>query len=492
MSNFNLQQMVNIINQDYGFDLPTAVVKKSLRKLEFLDRNQSSYTIKQEVPFNADKVREITKNEITENQKIIDYLCEYVESKSGETLSVAEKSKLCNDFCAFIIDDTKATNYSELISQFILEKSNDKIFVEQLNQIRQGVVYYVGLNYNVDYNVIDELKSPLNIYLDTEIIFHLFGLNGQIFKDLFDEFYALVEEINKKAKVPIIKLKYFTENRDEIDSYFMTAERIVRKEAQLNPSKQAMCNIVNGCIDASQVVEKKTELFKMLSSKNITIDPQDRYYDKEVNWKYLIDSKSFYEYKDGEISEKDIDRKVNLLNYISIKRGYKDQSIFRNVGHILLAANRVTFNIAFDKNVRKDNCVPLATSLSFMTNRFWMILNKGLANLSTLRSINIITKAQIALSSRINDNVNKLFAQFVEEDKQGKFDTNRKKITLAELHKSSVSPDDLNAENADTYVDVLSANDINAFIAERELSEAKSNKEHQDTLQKNGKIEKTI
>lgn len=103
--------MVNIINQDYGFDLPTAVVKKSLRKLEFLDRNQSSYTIKQEVPFNADKVREITKNEITENQKIIDYLCEYVESKSGETLSVAEKSKLCNDFCAFIIDDTKATNY---------------------------------------------------------------------------------------------------------------------------------------------------------------------------------------------------------------------------------------------------------------------------------------------------------------------------------------------------------------------------------------------
>lgn len=113
-----------------------------------------------------------------------------------------------------------------------------------------------------------------------------------------------------------------------------------------------------------------------------------------------------------------------------------------------------------------------------------MVLNKGLSNLSTLRSINVITKAQIALSSRINDNVGRLFSQFIEEDKQGKFDTDRKKATLAELHKSSVSPDDLNADNADAYVDVLSVTDINTFIAEKELSEAKNKKEHQETLKK--------
>lgn len=76
--------------------------------------------------------------------------------------------------------------------------------------------------------------------------------------------------------------------------------------------------------------------------------------------------------------------------------------------------------------------------------------------MSTLRSINVITKAQIALSSRINDNVGRLFLQFVEEDKQGKFDTDKKKATLAELHKSTVSPDELNADNADSYVEVLS------------------------------------
>ena len=489
LSSFNLQQMVNIINQEYGFDLPVAVVKRALGKLKFLDNNKSSYTIKQDAVFNADEIRNNTIHENAENQKAIDSLCEYVQRKIGTNLSVKEKTDLCNDFCAFIIDDTTASKYGEHILQFIIEQSNDKDFIEQLNQIKQGVVIFVGLNYNADYNTIDKLDTPLHIYLDTEIIFHMSGLNGKLYKDLFDEFFELVQEINKKAKNPIIRLRYFAENRDEIDAFFKIAERIVRKEEQLNPSKQAMCNIVNGCVDASEVVEKKAELFRMLSEKNITIDSQEHYYDKEVNWDFLINSESFYEYKDDDTSKKDIDRKVNLLNYISIKRGYKSQSIFRNVGHILLSANKVTFNIAFDPNVKIDNCVPLATSLSFLTNRFWMVLNKGLSNLSTLRSINVITKAQIALSSRINDNVGRLFSQFIEEDKQGKFDTDRKKATLAELHKSSVSPDDLNADNADAYVDVLSVTDINTFIAERELAEAKNKKEHQETLKKMKEME---
>lgn len=484
LSSFNLQQMVNFIKQEYGFDLPVAVVKRALGKLDFLEKNKTTYAIKKDAIFNADEIRQNTKNEEAENKKAIELLYKYIELKTGKILSTEEKAELCNDFCAFIIDDTTVSKYGEYILQFIIEQSNDKEFVEQLNQIKQGVVIFVGLNYNADYNTIDKLDTPLHIYLDTEIIFHMSGLNGELYKNLFDEFFELVQEINKKAKNPIIRLRYFAENQDEIDSFFRIAERIVRKEEQLNPSKQAMCNIVNGCVDASQVVEKKAELFRLLSQKNITIDSQERYYDKEVNWDFLINSESFYEYKDDATSENDIDRKVNLLNYISIKRGYKSQSIFRTVGHILLSANKVTFSIAFNPNVKEPNNIPLATSLSFLTNRFWMTLNKGLSNMSTLRSINVITKAQIALSSRINDNVCRLFSQFVEEEKQGKFDTDKKKATLAELHKSTVSPDELNADNADSYVEVLSVNDINAFIAERELSEANYKKEHQSTLKK--------
>ena len=113
-------------------------------------------------------------------------------------------------------------------------------------------------------------------------------------------------------------------------------------------------------------------------------------------------------------------------------------------------------------------------------NKFYNTIDSQMLN----DIIEELEENQIALSSRINDNVGRLFSQFIEEDKQGKFDTDRKKATLAELHKSSVSPDDLNADNADAYVDILSVTDINTFIAEKELSEAKNKKDHQENLKK--------
>ena len=122
LSSFNLQQMVNIINQEYGFDLPVAVVKRALGKLNFLDNNKSSYTIKQDAVFNADEIRNNTIHENAENQKAIDSLCEYVQRKIGTNLSEKEKKDLCNDFCAFIIDDTTASKYGEHILQFIIEQ----------------------------------------------------------------------------------------------------------------------------------------------------------------------------------------------------------------------------------------------------------------------------------------------------------------------------------------------------------------------------------
>ena len=471
LKSFELQCMVNIIRQDYGFDLPVAVVKRALSKLKFLEKDRTNYTIQIDAQFNADEIRQNTEIEETENRKAIDLLNAYVEKKQGKELSDEEKTELCNEFCAFVIDDTNAPKYGQYISQFIITHTKEPGFLDQLNQIRQGVVIFVGLNYNTDYNIIDKIDSPIHIYLDTELIFHMFGLNGILYQNLFNEFYNLVEEINKRANKQVIKLRYFAENEEEVNSYFRIAERIVRKEEQLDPSRQAMCQIVNGCFDAREVVEKRAELFEMLKAKNILLDSQSNYYDKETNYKYLIDSKPFYENKDEDVSDKDIDRKINLLNYISIKRGFKSQEVFRNVGHILLSANKVTFTIAFDSSVRKANCVPLATNLTFLTNRFWLSLNKGLSHMSTLQSINIITKAQIALSSRINDSVGKLYTQLVEEDKNGTFDAVKKKAALAALHQSTVRPDDINADNAEDYVNILSVHDIDSYVAEKALRE---------------------
>jgi hypothetical protein len=121
--------------------------------------------------------------------------------------------------------------------------------------------------------------------------------------------------------------------------------------------------------------------------------------------------------------------------------------------------------------------VPLATSLSFLTNRFWISLNKSLTNISTLQSINIITKAQIALSTRINDNVGRLFQQYIKDDKEGKYNIERSKACLAELHKAVVDPKDLTVERAEDFIDILSINDIEQYIAEKSLLAARIKEE---------------
>lgn len=471
LKTFELQQIINIIKMNNGIDIPIAVVKRSLSRLKFLDREGTMYIVNPEVAFDADQIAKETQKEEKENQRIIKLLNSFYETKTGRKLTDEERCALCNEFCTFIIDDTNAPIYGEYISEFIIKNSLDKEFLDQLDQIRQGVVIFIAFNYNTDFNSIDKIDIPLNIYLDTEILFHMYGLNGCLYKKLFDEFYDLVAEINKRARKKLVRLFYFSESEEEINTYFYVAERIVRKEERLDPSRQAMRNIVNGCSDPYEVVDKKTKFYKTLEEKDITLDTQGKYYDKEANYQFLIKSDKFYEEKTDDVSDKDIDRKVNLLNYISIKRGFKSQKIFRNIGHILLSANKITFNIAYDKSIWESNSVPLATSLSFLTNRFWLALNKGLTNIASLQSISIITKAQIALSTKINDNVGKLYAQYVEQDKKGKYDAEQSKACLAELHKSVVNPDDLTTEKTDNYVEILTVNDINSYIAEKALYE---------------------
>ena len=486
---FELQSIINSIKENNGIELPIAVVKRSLCRLNFLEKKGAQYTINPNVRFDADQILNATKREDHENQFIIEQLNDYCESKMGRGLSADEKTALCNEFCAFVVDDTNAPVFGAYISEFVIKKSIDRDFVEQLNQIRQGVLIFVAFNYNTDYNTFDKIDVPINIYLDTEILFHLYGLNGSLYKNLFDEFYNLVTEINSRAKKKVVRLLYFSESEDDVNSFFYVAEKIVRREEQLDPSKQAMRNIVNGCLEPSDIIEKKADFFRVLKEKDIVIDKQERYYDKEVNYQYLIDSKFFYENKEDGVTDYDIDRKVNLLNYISIKRGFKNQSIFKNIGHILLSANKITFSIAFDKRVRESNTVPLATNLTFLTNRFWISLNKGLTDISSLKSINIITRAQIALSTIINDSVGRLYNQYLEDDKNGKYDLEKSKACLAELHKSAVSPDELTIDKTEDYVDILNVNDIDAYIAEKEMIEAEMRSDNLRIKQTNQELQ---
>ena len=161
--------------------------------------------------------------------------------------------------------------------------------------------------------------------------------------------------------------------------------------------------------------------------------------------------------------------KLRLLNYINIKRGGKAQNIFRNIGHILLTGNSLTFKLAFDEEIRKEGDVPLATGLDFLTNRFWLIADKGMASNMKLKSLDILTKAQIIMSASVSESISQKFKKLIQDDKDGNFNLEKKKAALAGLHIHSVKPEDLDSANQETYLNFIKSKDIDAYIAKNEF-----------------------
>lgn len=467
LNGFELQEFCSKFKDEYGFDLPTAVIKTSLKRLKFLKIEQTNYTLNESLDkLNADNIAKLEEESNQRNQYILNALVGYVEKEENTNLNDEQKQLLYNSFCSFVIDETTDVEYKNDISSFVLLKSTDADFIKQLNDIRLGLVIFIGLCYNTNYDKIDGIDSKLNIYLETEILFHRAGYNGELFKTLYEEFENLVQDINKKSHKPLISLYYFAETDKDIRDYFAIAEDIVRGKKQLDPSKTAMKYIVTHCQYPSDVKTMESLFFQDLQSAGIAMDRQENYYDKQ-NYELNIEQENFI--TPESFTNEDIYNKLKLLNYVNIKRGGKVQNVFRNIGHILLTGNSLTFKIAFDENIRHSGDVPLATGLDFLTNRFWLIANKGFSTKLQLTSLNILTKAQIVMSTSVNDSISTKYKKLMEEEKNGVFNLDKQKAALAGLHKHSINPEDLNSTNQETYLNFLKTEDINKYIAENEL-----------------------
>ena len=107
--------------------------------------------------------------------------------------------QLTREFISFLIDDNiNDGKYVDLISEFVLKYENNLEVQKTLTAIREGSIIYIGLNYNI--NDIGNMKKTLTLYLATEVLFSLHGLNGEIHKQLAQDLYSQVRDINIKNK----------------------------------------------------------------------------------------------------------------------------------------------------------------------------------------------------------------------------------------------------------------------------------------------------
>ena len=279
LRSFNVTQIKDLLKTEFEFSsIPEYVISSVLGK--FCSKENGVYFPKDPDFFTQSDIvemSEMSKIE-TDNEVVFSELLAYVETKTGKKIELDDKPSLFQSFCEFLIEESTNIKFAEYISAFVIEKSASSDFKKKLNNIKEGVVLYTGIKYNDNLNDIGSWKTELRIFLDQEILFNIAGYNGELYKQLFYDFYNLVKEINTKSSKKLIKLEYFNCVAIEIDKFFKIAERIVDGKEILDSSNPAMAAITQGCNSVADIVTKKVQFYEILKVHSIHESKNIDYY----------------------------------------------------------------------------------------------------------------------------------------------------------------------------------------------------------------------
>lgn len=482
---FGLTEITLVLNESYDFKIPEAVVKTSLSRLPFLSKSNGVYSVNKPIDQIRNKEFQEKQNKIyNNNNNVVNRLFTYIESQKKVTLSEAEKEIIVKSLCSFMLDESTVQEYSEYIGAFIVQCKSEDALLAQLDTIKEGVVLYTGLKYNSNLNDLGTWNTQITIFIETEILFHFAGYNGELFKILFNDFFTFVKEINSqsinKDGKKKIHLKYFSEVKNEIERFFKKAEFIINGEDTLNPSKTAMASIVNGCKTPSDIIEKKALFYDLLKTNGITEDTYTEYYSAK-NHKFNIEDQSIIESLQSSIvTDYDIRENLKFLNYVNILRQGASDRNFENIGYILLSGNATTIQLAWHDLIKPNGNVPLATTLTFLTNKLWFKLGKGFGKNNYPKTFDIITKAQIVLSTQVNDSISYKYDSLQEKLKKGELNEKQALATIVELRRESKKPEDIKADDLSDILDTLSENNIEKYIQEQELFKIQTQKQKEE------------
>lgn len=399
---FRASEITAYINREYSFKLNDPVIKTCLKslKLQVVD-GVYQYSIPTE---NNVDVETSVKDYKNKTDKLFLSLFSYLEAENRKSLSESEKEVIKNEFCEFIMDNSNNDVYSRFFHQYLLSIEENEDYLNTIQSIREGMLVYEGIRYSSNPTEVGSWKTTLNLFLDTEMLFALSGYGNQYNSELCKDLLQYISEINRREKH--IKLWYFKDTKEEFDNYFECAERIVRNLDYLDPTKEAMEQIVNGCSSPSDVQHRKTIVENKFKTLGLTIfDKNNDFYDSKYTSYNLESLELLNKYSALWKEPKDaLSKSMMYLSNINKLRGGISNRGFENCNFIFLTATGRTLKLSSTEDFVTDGEVPLATSLSFLINRFWFKLNKGLGVNKTPRTIDMVFHAKQVLSSIISNN----------------------------------------------------------------------------------------
>lgn len=479
---FELNEMCNLLKNEFGLWIVPAVLKTALKKLDFLKREKNVYTLDRLL--SSDNVKEI-EEQIEQSKYIVSSIIdEYINYKKEKNkVGCIDEPSTKEEFCKFIIDGNAIEDVDTgIISAFIVERKGRADFEQACKYIREGLVIYNGLSYNADGELLEKIDTPLTVYLETEMLFHATGLNGALFKSLFSDFYQVVSEINmatnKQYGKNMISLAYFPETKKEVDNYFGQAENIIENNRQIDRSKPAMDIILKGCNSVADVKQKEIEFWRDIDGMDIKIDEMSFDLSKDYYAKYnLSGDEDFVDSKTEDDKKKayDVGQMMSKVNYL---RRRTNTNIFRLVKAIILTGSRKTLCLS-DKNTQQQN-VPFATTLSYLTNRFWYSLHKGIFKDGTIvPGTNVFTMAKIAFSQRVNEGLLSEYKKVKLQFDNGTITQEQANALIAGLKVDFLKPESVTKELVDEgfCFDIFNGEAIELAKAEQMLERQQHSEE---------------
>lgn len=475
---FTIVQLQKQINEYYGFNLPASLIKQSIKGISGIRVDKIHYSIK---PTILSSVSLIDYNSDEKLDFIYDELKKYIESKTQKSLSENDFEQLKQDLLNFYNGGMESSTNIQYIPQFIIQNQYNKDIISVLDDIEQGCLIYKGITSDISPQNQQENSSlawisPLDLYLNTDVLFDMRGYNGTLYQSYALDFIKLVDEINQKHKY--INLKFFCITKSEIDRFFAAAKYVyVNKQVRTNDAMEYILDPVKNVTD---IEEERTLFYSMLEKYNIEVDYEtsiktkknDDYLYEEIGIQYEDEKYSYQAYEQSKNVYTEYTNDYYLL--ISKLRDEQITKFLRDAKAIFIARKGEILQFAHDKVIGKN--IPFALSVEYLTTSFWFILNKGFGECDKPKSFDVINRSKMIYSSFISDEKQKKITEVQENYKEkGWSDEDAYKVIIS-LKKIPSKP-----ENVDPSTDIQLLNDDLVKIKEDlDLRELETNQRIED------------
>lgn len=475
------ESVTTSLNEKFGFNLPSPTIKPCLKNLKGVVKHGKDTfqcnlnVINSQIPQNINVDTSISDYEKRNELLFSSLYISYAEAnKKDSELTDIEKKVIKNSFCDFLIDDRSTSpEEAELFSRFILKVSGDENLYNIFMDLKEGMILYEGMCYCGDLNTLGSWHNDLTIICDTEILFSMCGYNSKLSQELYIQLEKYVNEINRKNKNgKKIRFAYFSETKEEIDYSFNKAEQIVLKHDILDPSKEAIAQIVKDCKTKGDVATKRASFYAKLQSKNVHVYEYNFYnLDDESNKLYNLESLSILSTYSSiwQMDNNDVLDSARLLSHISILRKNNDEEGIENSKYIFLTATGRTLRLAKTKDFFENRKNPLATTYDFLINYFWFKLNKGFGNSNSPRTLDMVLKSQTVLAniynSKTSEKFSELLASYNSVQPDGtQLDKKYFEDVYVHLRDSLKKPEDINTDTISDEIDYMENFDLNEAI----------------------------